>query len=385
MRFPTLGRSAAAEITSQFGATPAWLVSLIVLAVALAAALALHELGARLVRRATRRRDVFWRELMVRIRRPSRVAVLLLAAALASNLIPISERAGAMLRHALLIGFIVLVGWAVLTAMDIASAIYMRRFRVDVSDNLAARKHLTQIRILRRVATVLVVILTAGFALMTISGVREWGVSLLAAGGAAGIIVGLALQPVLSNLFAGIQIAMTQPIRIDDAVVVAGETGHIEEINATYVVVRLWDERRLVVPLTEFLQKPFENWTRETSSLLGSAMVQVDYTAPVDLIRGQFEEIVRASPLWDGRVVKLHVTELRERTMELRCLVSAANSGDAFDLRAEVREKLIAFLQAEHPYALPRDRQLTYDADEWRLRAPPEDTTGGDVRRRVDA
>ena len=382
MRFPTLGRSAAAEITSQFGATPAWLVSLIVLAVALAAALALHELGARLVRRATRRRDVFWRELMVRIRRPSRVAVLLLAAALASNLIPISERAGAMLRHALLIGFIVLVGWAVLTAMDIASAIYMRRFRVDVSDNLAARKHLTQIRILRRVATVLVVILTAGFALMTISGVREWGVSLLAAGGAAGIIVGLALQPVLSNLFAGIQIAMTQPIRIDDAVVVAGETGHIEEINATYVVVRLWDERRLVVPLTEFLQKPFENWTRQTSSLLGSAMVQVDYTAPVDLIRGRFEEIVRASPLWDGRVVKLHVTELRERTMELRCLVSAANSGDAFDLRAEVREKLIAFLQAEHPYALPRDRQLTYDADEDQLRRP---APGSEMRRRADA
>jgi small-conductance mechanosensitive channel len=149
---------------------------------------------------------------------------------------------------------------------------------------------------------------------------------------------------------------MTQPIRIDDAVVVENEWGNIEEITATYVVVRIWDQRRLVLPLTYFLQKPFQNWTRESSELLGVVFLHVDYAAPVPAIRGKLQEIARASPLWDGRVVTLQVTELRERAMELRCLVSARNAGEAFDLRCEVREKLIAFLQAEHPDALPRER-----------------------------
>lgn len=352
-----------AHLNTPFGPVPAWLAGLITLTVALAVALALHAIGVRLARGALSRGDVFWRELLARIRRPSRVAAVLIALAAATPALPVPERTAGLVAHALLIGFIVLFGWAVLTALDIAAAVYMRRFKVDVSDNLVARKHLTQIRILRRAVATLIVVLTAGFALMTISGVREWGVSLLAAGGAAGIIVGLALQPLLTNLIAGIQIAMTQPIRIDEAVVVEGEMGHVEEINATYVVIRIWDERRLVVPLSDFLQKPFQNWTRHSSSLMGTAMVQVDYTAPVDLIRARFEQIVRASPHWDGRVCKLHVTDLRERTMELRCLISAANSGAAFDLRAEVREKLIAYLQAEHPQALPRDRQVSFEVE----------------------
>ena len=345
---------------------PPWLATLIVFAVALAIALVAHELLVRLVRRVLSRRDEFWRALVVRTRRPGRMAMVLLALVVASPVAPLTDENAGLLRHGLLIGFIVLLGWMTMTAMDIAAALYMRRFRTDVSDNLTARKHLTQVRILRRALATLIIVVTVALALMTISGVRQWGVSLLAAGGAASLLVGLALQPLLSNLFAGIQIAVTQPIRIDDAVIVEGEWGNVEEITATYVVVRVWDERRLVVPLTYFLQKPFQNWTRESASLLGTAMVYVDYATPVERVRGKLEEIARGSPHWDGRVVVLQVTELKERTMELRCLVSAASAGAAFDLRCEVREKLIGWLQAELPQALPRERQVLHPSDDWR-------------------
>jgi small-conductance mechanosensitive channel len=269
----------------------------------------------------------------------------------------------ALVQHALGVMFIVLVGWAAMTALDIGAALYMRRYRTDAADNLLARKHLTQVRILRRALSVLVLLVTAGVALMTIPMVRQVGVSLLAAGGAAGIIVGFALQPLLSNLVAGVQIALTQPIRIDDAVVVEGEWGRIEEITGAYVVIRLWDLRRLIVPLKYFMEKPFQNWTRQTSDLIGAVLLYVDYSTPVDAVRARLKEILEASPLWDRKVMALQVTDARERTMELRCLAGARNSGEAFDLRCEVREKLIAFLQAEYPHALPRDRLDLHGAE----------------------
>jgi len=191
---------------------------------------------------------------------------------------------------------------------------------------------------------------------MTFPGVREYGVSLLASAGAAGLIVGLALQPVLKNLFAGIQVAMTQPIRIDDALLVEGEWGKVEEITSTYVVVRIWDLRRLILPLSYFIDHPFQNWTRESAELIGTVMLYVDYTVPVATVRQKAEEIARASPLWNGKVFNLAVTDLKERTMEIRILVSAGDSGRAFDLRCEMREKLMAFLQQDHPQVLPRLR-----------------------------
>jgi small-conductance mechanosensitive channel len=238
----------------------------------------------------------------------------------------------------------------------------MHRYRTDVEDNLLARKHLTQVRILRQAATVLVALITAGFALTTIDAVRQWGVSLLAAGGAAGIVVGLALQPLLTNLIAGIQIAITQPIRLDDAVIVEGEWGWIEEISVAFVVVRLWDWRRMVLPLSYFIQHPFQNWTRESSALIGTVMLYVDFATPVQVLRDKLEAIARASKLWDGKVVNLAVTDLRERTMEVRCLASARNASQTFDLRCEVREKMLAFLAAEHPDSLPRQRLVTTQA-----------------------
>lgn len=335
---------------------PAWAFSLGFIALALAGALVAHELLVRALQRGLKRRGAFAKSLLVRTRAPSRFALLVLALSWAVRAAPIDERWARMAQHLLLAGFIVLVGWAVMAAVDIGSALYMRRFRTDLADNLHARKLLTQTRILRRLANVVVLVITTAMVLMTIPGVKQLGVSLLAAGGAAGIIVGLALQPVLSNLLAGIQIAFTQPIRLDDAVVIEGEFGHVEEIKAAYVVVRLWDLRRLVVPLKYFLEQPFQNWTRESSNLLQPITLYVDPQAPIGALRTKLEELVRASPLWDGQVVKTQVNEIREQSLEIRCLVSARNSGDAGDLRAEVREKIIGWLQAEHPDALPRGR-----------------------------
>jgi small-conductance mechanosensitive channel len=335
---------------------PDWSVSIALLAVALAVALFAYELLVRGVRRATRARSPFTRSLIVRTRGPGRLALIILAASWAVHVSPLRDRLAAVVQHALLAAGIVLVGWVVLTAMDIALALHLRKYRLDVADNLLARKHLTQARILRRAASVLVILITAGVALMTVPTVRQIGVSLLAAGGAAGIIVGLALQPILSNMMAGVQIALTQPIRLDDAVLVENEFGNVEEINSAFVVVRLWDLRRMVLPLKYFLEKPFQNWTRESANLLGSVMLYVDYHAPVEALRAKFMEIVGALPLWDHKVAVLQVTDARERVIELRCLVSARNSGQLWDLRCQVREKLIAYLQAEFPETLPRDR-----------------------------
>ncbi|HYD43810.1 MAG TPA: mechanosensitive ion channel family protein [Phenylobacterium sp.] len=335
---------------------PDWALSLLILAAFAGLAVALHGVAVSLVRRALKRRDEFWRTLIQRTRGPSRLALLVVGLGLAANLAPLTEGQASLLKQVLLVAFIVLIGWIALTALDIASAIYLRRFKIDVADNLLARKHVTQTRILRRAAAVLIVVLTTGFALMTIPGVRQYGVSLLASAGVAGIILGLALQPVLTNLLAGIQIAITQPIRLDDAVIVEGEWGNVEEIGATYVVVKLWDWRRMVLPLSYFITTPFQNWTRENASLIGAAMIYVDYSAPVDEMRAKLEEIAKASPLWDGDVVNLAVTELSERTMQIRCLISASSAGKVFDLRTHVREEMVEWLKVEYPGALPRDR-----------------------------
>ena len=227
---------------------------------------------------------------------------------------------------------------------------------MQAEDNLIARKHVTQTRILQRAAVIGIGIISVGLALMTIGAVRQWGVSLLASAGVVGIIAGLALQPVLTNLLAGIQIALTQPIRIDDAVIVENEWGNVEEITATYVVVKLWDWRRMILPLSYFIEKPFQNWTRETSRLIGSAMLYVDYEAPMDRLRTELERICRASPNWDGDVINLQVTDITDRVAQVRCLASARSAPVAFDLRCEIREKLMAFMRDECPEALPRDR-----------------------------
>ncbi len=345
----------------------AWLpdpvVALIILALAGAVAYSLHRVVRRLLHATLAERYPYVLSIITQMRGVTRLGLLILAMAIAIPVAPLEPDTSEWLQRLLLIAVIGLIGWAALTALTIAADLYLRQFRLDVEDNLLARKHVTQVRVLLRTADVLVVIVTVGAALMTFEPVRQYGVSLFASAGVAGIVAGLAARPVLSNLFAGVQLAMTQPIRIDDAVIVENEWGTIEEITSTYVVVRLWDWRRMIVPLSYFIEKPFQNWTREGSALIGSAMLYVDYRAPVGVIRAKLAEIVKASKNWDGNVVNLQVTDAKEQTVELRCVMSANSAGQAFNLRCEVREQLIDFLQKHHPEALPRQRSEVAVAD----------------------
>jgi small-conductance mechanosensitive channel len=335
---------------------PPPLVALLILAISLLVALAAHRWLRLLAYRLVTGRYPSLLEILTQTRRLTRLAFVLLAFIVAVPVMPLDSETTATLARIIAIGIIACIGWAAIIALNIVTGFYLRRFRLDVEDNLLARKHNTQIRVLVRAIDVVLVILTAGAALMTFPAVRQYGVSLFASAGAAGIIVGLAARPLLSNLFAGVQLAITQPIRLDDAVIVENEWGRVEEITSTYVVVRIWDLRRMIVPLSYFIEKPFQNWTRQTSTLIGAAMIYVDYSAPVAAIREELGRIVKASKNWNGEVINLQVTDAKECTLELRAIMSANSSGAAFDLRCEVRERLIAFLQKEHPGALPRRR-----------------------------
>ena len=276
---------------------------------------------------------------------------------------------------------VLIAGWMALIAIDFLGDRTVEGLRIDAADNLHARKIVTQTRVLRRAAKLLVGLLTMALILSTFEDVRAFGVSLFASAGAAGIVLGFAAQPVLANLIAGLQIAITQPIRIDDVVIVEGEWGRIEEIGATYVVIRIWDLRRLIVPLSYFIDRPFQNWTRETATILGSVHWYLDHTAPIAAMRARHAEIVAASPHWDGQTEVLQVVETDRETIHVRGLMSARDAGTAFDLRCEVREKMIAWLQAEHPGALPRVRA---EIETERPHGPAPDA-GGAPQRMADA
>jgi small-conductance mechanosensitive channel len=342
-----------AQVTAR---APDWAIGVAAIAVAVAVALACHAVLMGIARRLVDSREVFLKSLLAQTRAPTRLALVILALSFAVSATPLDPASEATAHHALIIAFIILAGWIGIIAVRLAGQIYSRRLQNLAGDDLSARKHLTQMRILERIANVLILIVTAACVLVTFESVRQYGVSLFASAGIAGLIAGLAARPVLSNLFAGLQIALAQPIRLEDAVIVENEGGSIEEITGTYVVVRLWDWRRLVVPLSYFIEKPFQNWTRQSPALIGSVMIYVDYTVPVERVREELTRIVSRSKLWDGQVVNLQVTDAKADVAELRALMSAANASAAWDLRCEVREALIAFLQREYPHASPKRR-----------------------------
>jgi small-conductance mechanosensitive channel len=226
----------------------------------------------------------------------------------------------------------------------------------DSVDNLGARRIHTQSKVLARSVNVLIILIGTGMALMTLPLLKQIGTSLLASAGVAGLIVGFAAKPVLGNLLAGLQLALSQPIRLDDVVIVENEWGQIEEITGTYVVVRIWDQRRMVVPLQWFIEHPFQNWTRTSSELLGTVTVWTDYRLPVDPLRAEATRICQGAEEWDGRLCIIQVTDASERAMQVRVLVSAQDAGRCFDLRCKVREGLIAYIHREYPECLPRVR-----------------------------
>ncbi len=367
-------QSAFATIATWLAWLPEPVVAALIVILALALANLLHKSVRRLLRAVLARRYPYALSVITQMRGVTRLALFILALVIAVPVAPFDSDTADWLARLLVIAVIALVGWAAITALRIGADLYLRQFTLDTEDNLLARKHFTQVRVLIRTADVLIVVLTVSAMLMTFEAVRQYGVSLFASAGVAGLVAGLAARPVLSNLFAGVQLAMTQPIRIDDSVVVENEWGWIEEITATYVVIRLWDLRRLIVPLTYFIEKPFQNWTRENASLIGSAFFYLDYRAPIDAMRNELDRIVKQSKWWDRKVVALQVTDLKERTIEVRTLMSAANASNAFDLRCEVREKMVDFLQREHPAALPTQRaEIAMEAQGSGAQGSPKD------------
>lgn len=246
--------------------------------------------------------------------------------------------------------------WLIVVAIHITKNQLLRKFDVTTKDNLRARKYYTQFNIIERIAIFVVILIALGIALLTFEGIQEIGISILTSAGIAGIILGLSAQKVFGTIFAGIQIAIAQPIRIDDVVIVEGEWGRVEEIRLTYVVVNIWDKRRLVLPTTYFIDKPFQNWTRNSSDILGTVFLYVDYHFPVDALREELTRLLHSTELWDQKVNVVQVTELSEKTMELRALVSARDSPTAWDLRVFVREKLVEFIKSNYPESLPTSR-----------------------------
>jgi small-conductance mechanosensitive channel len=358
-------KNAVERVQNRFGialsSATDWALAAAILVSAAIVALLLHAALLWLARRFMGERQTFLRTVLAATMGPTRLGLLLIALAIALPTTPLAGETADILARLLGLVTICLIGWVALTALHVGADLYLRRFRLDLADNLLARKHVTQVRVFERVLEVVIVLVTIGFALMTFDAVRQYGVTLFASAGVAGIIAGLAARPVLSNFFAGVQLAVAQPIRIDDAVIVENESGTIEEITFSYVVVKLWDLRRMVVPLSYFIEKPFQNWTRTGGELIGTVFLYVDHTAPIETIRKKLTEIVGQSNLWNGKVASLQVSDCKETTIELRALVSADNASTLWDLRCDVREKLIDFLQREYPTALPRRR---YEAAE---------------------
>lgn len=256
------------------------------------------------------------------------------------------------------------IAWLLISTLRTAKRIFLEKFNTSKEDNLRSRKFHTQFNILESVFITVIIVIAMAAILMLFDEVRKVGISLFASAGVAGIIVGFAAQKFIGAVIAGLQIAITQPIRLDDVVIIEGEWGRIEEITLTYVVVKIWDLRRLVVPSTYFFEKPFQNWTRTSADILGTVFIYTDYKVSFDAMREELTRVLEATPLWDKKVNVLQVTDAKQNGVEVRALMSAKDSPTAWDLRVHVREKLIQFLQKNYPESLPKTRILVQNEGE---------------------
>lgn len=336
---------------------PPWIATAIAATVACGAAAILERLGSAVLLRATRRTTVL-QAIAVACRRASALVFPLLALQAVLQAAPDTLPAMAVARHGTSLLLIVGLTWLAVSAIDGLADGIIALHPATVEDNLEARRINTQARVLCRSAIVVVLLAGVALMLMTFPGARQLGASLLASAGVVGIVAGLAAKPVFSNLIAGLQIALAQPIRIDDVLIVKGEWGRVEEITGSYVVLKIWDERRMVIPLQWFIENPFENWTRTGSQITGVVQLYVDFAMPVAPLRAELERLVPTLPEWDKRFFNLQVTDSNERTMLLRILLTAQSSSKAFDLRCKVREAMIGFMQREYPQYLPTLRVL---------------------------
>ena len=334
---------------------PTWIVALITALVAALAAVIVHVVGRAVLRRMTRQ-SIILQRMLERTERAGALVLPLLALQAVWGSAPDELRYIMLVRHVNGLLLIAAATWLVLATIGGLADGVIERNPMSVEDNLQARRIATQTRVLSRSAMVVVLIAGIAMALMTFPGARQLGASLLASAGVLGIVAGLAAKPVFSNLIAGVQLALAQPIRIDDVLIVKGEWGRVEEITGSYVVLKIWDERRLIVPLTWFIENPFENWTRTGAQILGTVFLWVDYRTPIEPLRAEAKRMVETLTEWDQRVFAVQVTDATDRAIQVRVLVSSQNSGKNFDLRCKVREGVLAFLAREHPRCLPQLR-----------------------------
>ena len=328
-----------------------------IMAIAAAVALVVRAIVFWLLQRMTRRHGTVMSQSLVKHGRGPTLWILPLLAILAVLPgLPLPQVLMTALEHIVGLGIIAAVAWLAILLIEVTSDILTDRYRIDVTDNLHARRIQTQFQMVHRIAVILVSVVAVAFMLMTFPAIKHIGISVLASAGVVSLIVGMAMKDTFANLIAGVQIAFAQPFRMGDTVVVDGAFGWIEEIGMMYVVVRVWDLTRLVLPLSYFLTNPFQNWTRTSADLLGYTYIYTDYTVPVDAVRAELKRILEATPLWNKKVCALQVSDSDQHTMQLRALMDARNSGDAWDLRCLVREKLIDFLQKNYPGCLPRYR-----------------------------
>ena len=327
----------------------------ILIAVSLLAAYFLYRVVLASIRRMLPERSLL-RAAIERTRLAISLVLPLLALQFALAAAPLDDGARDVARQAVTVAWLALVTWVLVRMTQAVATVVMTRHAIDVADNLEARRIHTQARVLARSIQTLIVVVGLAAVLMTFPGVRQLGASLLASAGVAGIVVGFAARPVLENLIGGLQLALTQPVRIDDVVIVEGEYAKVEEIGAAFIVLRIWDQRRLIVPLTWFISHPFENWTYRESALVGTVFWWVDATVPVEALRREVGRYVEASPHWDRRSWNVQVTDADERGMRIRASVSAAESGALWSLRVGLREHVLGWLAQHHPEALPRVR-----------------------------
>ncbi|MET8119735.1 mechanosensitive ion channel domain-containing protein [Micromonospora sp. NPDC005291] len=326
--------------------------------VAAAVALFLVEVVHRLTRRFGRRAQLLT-ELTDHAHRPFQVAGTVLAVQFAvrfSTGYAVGESWRQLLLHLLVLSVIASTAWLVACLLVVVEDTALARFRVDVPDNRHARRVRTQVVMLRRLTIAMIVILTIGVMLMTFPSVRGIGAGVLTSAGVVGVVAALAAQSLLGNVFAGLQLAFSDAVRLDDVVVVEGEWGRIEELTLSYVVVQIWDDRRLILPTSYFTSKPFQNWTRTEAAVLGTAEIDVDWAVPVQTMREELRRLVEGTELWDGRVCVLQVTDATGGMVRMRALVSAADAGSLWDLRCLVREHLVAWIRDNRPTAMPRMR-----------------------------
>jgi small-conductance mechanosensitive channel len=326
---------------------------LAILAAGLIAYCVFFSVFARLVDRGD---SVYLKPMVEHWRRPLCAILLLFLLNIFYPLIVLPQTALDVLSHILELFLIGSIAWLAIKTTNVLRDLILSKHEGELRENVEAKRVRTQVRILERIAVVVISVIAVSCALMTFPKIQQVGVSMLASAGIAGIVIGLAAQKSLANLLAGIQIAFTQPIRIDDAVIVQKEFGYIEEITLTYVVVRVWDNRRIILPINYFIENAFENWTRVSPDLLGTVYIYVDYDVPIQPIREELKRILEGTDLWDGKTFSLQATNVTERTVELRALMSAPNASVAWDLRCLVREKLIDLVQKKYRDAIPIDR-----------------------------